>query len=317
MFRQMLNPDLYHGRLPWNKFEGWYFKVCSEDAAIAFIPGIFHGDSKMEPHSFLQILDGNSVTYDYIILPQKSFRASTKSLKLFLGENSFSFSEIKVDTESSMGRIKADLRLNGVRQWNSESKSQRSMGFYNFLPFMECYSQVCAMDMDVSGHVSLGGRTYEFENGRGYIEKNWGNQFPLSWLWVQCNCFENTEASLSASIGHIPFLLGSFKGFLIGLQTENSFYSFTSMNGSKLETRQSGRDKAITAVNRHYTLEIGTTTSEDAFVLCNAPKDGQMVPLVKETLTAAVNVKLTESLTGKLLYEDTGRNAGIEYGGQF
>lgn len=316
MFRQMINPDLYHGRLPWNKFEGWYFKVCSEDAALAFIPGIFHGDSKMKPHSFLQILDGTSVAYDYIIFPENNFRASAESLELFVGENSFSFSEIRLNTGSRLGSLEARLRLDGVRKWNCSGKSQRSMGFYNFLPFMECYSQVCAMDMSVSGYVSTGGGTYEFKNDRGYIEKNWGNQFPVSWLWVQCNCFKHTKASLSASAGHIPFILGSFRGFLIGLQTENGFFSFTSMNGSKLKVRQVGRDRVITVQNTDYSLEIATKSSVDAFVLCNAPKGGQMIPLVRETLTAAIDVKLTDLRTGRILYEDNGFKAGIEYGGE-
>jgi tocopherol cyclase len=317
MFKQMTNPDLYHGRLPWNKFEGWYFKLCSEAAAFAFIPGIFHGDSNMRPHSFLQVLDGPSVAYDYIIFPAESFRASAKKLELAVGENSFSLSGIRLDTgNSSFGSLKASLRLDNVRKWDCGGKAHRSMGFYNFLPFMECYSQVCAMDMEVSGYVSIGGRTYEFENGRGYVEKNWGKQFPLSWLWVQCNCFEHTKASLSASVGHIPFILGSFRGFLIGLQTEMGFYGFTSMNGSKLEVRQAGRDRAITAESGRYRLDIITGTSEDAFVLCNAPKDGQMIPLVRETLTAAVHIKLAEIHTGRVLLEDTGRNTGIEYGGE-
>lgn len=316
MFRQMSNPDLYHGRLPWNKFEGWYFKVCSEDAVFAFIPGIFHGDSKMQPHSFLQILDGTSAAYDYIIFPADCFKAAAKSLELIVEKNNFSFSGIMLNTDSRLGRLEADLKFDGVIKWNTSAKSHRSMGFYNFLPFMECYSQVCAMDIKVSGHVGIGSRTHEFKNGRGYIEKNWGNQFPVSWLWVQCNFFSHSKASLSASVGHIPFVLGSFKGFLIGLQTERGFYSFTSMNGSRLEVRQVGHDKAITVQNTGYMLEISTKTYVEAFVLCNAPKDGQMVPLVRETLSAEVEVRLTDSRTGNILFEDTGRNAGIEYGGE-
>jgi tocopherol cyclase len=87
------------------------------------------------------------------------------------------------------------------------------------------------------------------------------------------------------------------------------------MNGSRLEVRPVGRDKEITVQNADYNLEISTKTSVDAFVLCNAPKDGQMVPLVRETLSAEVDVRLTDSRTGSILFEDAGRNAGIEYGG--
>lgn len=316
MFRQMLDPDLYHGRLPWNKFEGWYFKVGSDDAAFAFIPGIFHGDSKMGPHAFLQILDGASAAYDYVMLPARSFKAAPDRLELDAGGSSFSFSGVRINAESKLGRLEAVLSFGNTMKWRDSAGSHRSMGFYNFLPFMECYSQVCAMDMDVSGFVSLGGKRREFKNGKGYIEKNWGRQFPLSWLWVQCNCFSRPRASLSASVGHIPFLLGSFKGFLVGLQTGGSFYEFTSMNKSRLAVKDSGRDKEIQIRNASHRLEIATFTSEDAFMLCNGPKDGRMAPLVKETLTARVHVRLSDARTGRVLFEDDGRGAGIEYGGE-
>ena len=316
MFRQMSDPDLYHGKVPWNKFEGWYFKINSEDAAFAFIPGIFHGDSRMEPHSFLQILDGVSTAYDYVMLPPQSFRTAPKGMELGVGDSRFSFSGIKLKIESRLGRLEAGLSFSDITKWRDSARSHRSMGFYNFIPFMECYSQVCAMDMGVSGFVSLGGRRFEFKNGRGYIEKNWGSQFPLSWLWVQCNRFEHHKAALSASIGHIPFILGSFKGFLIGLQTKAGFFAFTSMNGAALEINNAGRDREIKVQNATHRLEIATFTSDDAFMLCNAPKDGQMIPLVRETLAARIHTRLSDVRTGRVLFEDDGRSAGIEYGGE-
>lgn len=315
MFRQMLNPDLYHGRLPWNKFEGWYFKISFDEYSYAFIPGIFHGDSKTGPHSFIQVLDGYSNTYDYITFHAQEFKANTGILELELGQNHFSLSQIMLKLDSREGLIEADLNLSGLLKWKSRNSSSRSMGFYNFIPFMECYSQVCAMDMHVSGRMSINGKNHVIPNGRGYIEKNWGSQFPISWIWVQCNDFSTPKVSLSASIGHIPFFLGSFKGFLIGVGIEDRFLEFTSMNGSKLTVLQAGHDKAAYACNRNYRLELHTKTEKDRFMLCKAPKDGKMIPLAKETLNAAVYLKITDLQKDEVIIEDTGVNAGIEYGG--
>ena len=316
MLKQMLNPDLYHGRLPWNKFEGWYFKISFEGDTYAFIPGIFHGDSKMEPHSFIQVLDGQSAAYDYIMFPAGYFKPDAHSLVLNIGENRFSLSQIILKLDCSLGKIDANLKLSGLIRWNNSKNPSRSMGFYNFIPFMECYSQVCAMDMLVSGQISINYKSYNIENGRGYIEKNWGSQFPISWLWVQSNNFSTPAVSLSASVGHIPFFLGSFKGFLIGLNIKSRFYEFTSMNGSRLTMRQSGADKVIYVRNSKYHLELQTESDKDKFILCKAPKDGQMIPLARETLSAKVHVKLTDLHSGITIFEDTGVNAGIEYGGE-
>jgi tocopherol cyclase len=316
MLKQMLNPDLYHGRLPWNKFEGWYFKISFEGYTYAFIPGIFHGDSKMEPHSFIQVLDGQSAAYDYIMFPVGYFKSDKDSLELNIGENRFSLSQIILKLDCRLGKIDANLKMSDLIKWNSSKNSSRSMGFYNFIPFMECYSQVCVMDMFVSGHININDKFNNIENCRGYIEKNWGSQFPISWLWVQSNNFSIPAVSLSASVGHIPFFLGSFKGFLIGLNIESHFYEFTSMNGSRLTIRQSGPDKVIYVRNNNYHLELQTQTDKDKFILCKAPKNGQMVPLARETLCAKVHVKLTDLHDGITIFEDTGFNTGIEYGGE-
>ena len=71
MFRTV-HPDAYHGRVPMtNFFEGWYFKLVTADAseAIALIPGVFWGKNDTEHHSFLQILDGPEVRYEYAATP--------------------------------------------------------------------------------------------------------------------------------------------------------------------------------------------------------------------------------------------------------
>lgn len=40
-----------------------------------------------------------------------------------------------------------------------------------------------------------------------------------------------------------------------------------------------------------------------------------MQPLVKETLTARIHIKLMEIRDKKVIYEGIGENTGIEYGG--
>lgn len=318
MIKQMINPDLYHGRLPWNIFEGWYYKIADQSHhTFAFIPGIVHGKSGREDHSFIQVLVGQSVVYSYNRFPKSSFKARHNPFEISIDNNLFSLSHLNIDIHNQSTQLYANLKLSNIRKWRDKHRSHRSMGYYNFIPFMQCYSQVCVMDTDVSGIIQMQGKKIIIENGKGYIEKNWGKAFPYSWIWIQCNYFSKTATAISASIGHIPFLLGSFRGFLIGLTVDGSFYEFTTMNKSKMIIRQLDKDIRLTAENKHYVLDLYTRTQPDRFMLLYGPKNGQMVPFVKETLTAKVDVKLMDKRTNAVILNDSGHNTGVEYGGEY
>jgi len=315
MFLEMHNPNLFHGQLPWNKFEGWYFKICDKSGlSFAIIPGI--SMDKGDPHAFVQFLWGKENKFSYFRLPFESFKASKNPFTLSIGESIFSFESVTLKLRSETMKVDAELSFSDGVGWNPRATTHRSMGYYNFLPFMECYSQVCFIDMKVSGHITLDGATYFVENGKGYIEKNWGNAFPYSWIWVQSNCFKKSNISLTASIAHIPFPLGSFRGFLIGLLHDGDFYSFTTMNGAKISIKKGGQDVFIGAENKKYFLTLETSSIKENFILCKAPKGGRMIDLVQETLTANVKIRLIEKATKRIIVEDTGYNSGIEYGGE-
>ncbi|MDS0524252.1 hypothetical protein NNC19_01090 [Clostridium sp. SHJSY1] len=46
------------------------------------------------------------------------------------------------------------------------------MGFYNYLDFMECYSQVCAVDGYIRGKLYINEEEIDFTGGKVYVEKN-------------------------------------------------------------------------------------------------------------------------------------------------
>ncbi len=315
----MLQPDLYHGRSPWNKFEGWYFKITNEAAteSFSFIPGIFWGDNPKDSHSFLQVLEGSSVNYTYHQFSTEAFRAYSSPFRICLDKNVFSLDGVSLSIKTDHQNIEGELRFKNLIKWKDHFLSPGSMGYFNFIPFMQCYSQVCGMDLEISGELSINGRTYHFDQGRGYIEKNWGNAFPYSWIWIQSNSFIHSRTSLSCSIAHIPFWRTSFRGFLVGLYHEGSFYSFTTMNGSSAVIRELGGDVTITLENKNHLLSIVTKSTSDDFLLCNGPRDGKMVPLVKESLKGNVSVSLRDQKNNSLIMEGLGRATGIEYGGNF
>lgn len=315
MFKEMQNPDLFHGRQPWNKFEGWYFKTSHKSGlSFAIIPGIsmFKNDS----HAFIQLLWGSENKFSYFRLPHKSFKSGQNPFSINIEGNEFSFDGISLKLSNETDQLETVLSFSNGFKWNPDSRSHKSMGFYNYIPFMECYTQVCRVDMDVSGYVNFNGNQYLIDNGKGYIEKNWGNAFPYSWIWIQSNSFNKSNTALTASIAHIPFPLGSFRGFLIGFLHDGKFYSFTTMNKSRITIDKKGKDVYIAAVNNKYSLAMETSSLDENFILCKGPVSGKMNDTVRETLTANVKVTLTDKRNNRIIFDGTGINTGIEYGGE-
>lgn len=317
MLKTILNPDLYHGN---NKkgpyFEGWYFKFSDKEYknVFAIIPGIFKGIDNKGSHSFIQVLWGEEVYHEYIQYPEECFRAHDGIFSFRVDKSSFSGSEITLYIDGQNVKIKGHLTFKNVVKWPDSIINPGSMGFYNYLTFMECYSQVCIKDGEVEGLLEVNGKSIDFTGGKIYSEKNWGKSFPLTWTWIQSNCFYDRTASFSCSIGHVPFPTGSFHGFLSSFALGKSFFKFTTINRSKLIIEEKGRDLSLIFENRHYRLMVETCSKEDEFILCYGPDGNTMLPFVKETLTAEIDLELLDNKKNAILFKGKGYCAGIEYG---
>lgn len=319
MFKYIINPDIYHGTNKKNSFfEGWYFKLVDKNMnnVISIIPGIYLGKSNENSHSFIQILQGITANYSYKKFNKDEFSSNNNNeFDINVANSSFSLKRISLNINDDTCYINGIVSFKNLMKWPDSVINPGSMGYYNFIPHMQCYSQVSVMDMDLEGSLNINGSEINFSGGKGYIEKNWGSAFPYSWTWVQCNSFNNRKASISCSIGHIPFMLTSFRGFLIGLFVDDKFYKFTTINKSTLNIVQNALDVIITTENKKYKLIIETKTDRSAFMLCMGPRDDKMVPLVEENLKASVKVTLIDKLISKTIFCENGLCCGIEYGG--
>ncbi len=79
---------------------------------------------------------------------------------------------------------------------------------------------------------------------------------------------------------------------------------------------QSGTDVTLKVTNKRFQLLIDCETENDNYILLNGPRGDKMIPLVQENLQGLVHVELKEITTGKILFADNGRCAGVEYGGE-
>jgi tocopherol cyclase len=306
-------PEAFQG---WGKtrryFEGWYVKLISPDegTAIAVIPGIAY-DEQGEGQAFIQVLDGRKNTSEYHRFETHQFRPSPKTFDLQLGENSFSSKGMNLNLPG----LQASLTFESQVPWPVKPLSPGIMGWYAFVPFMECYHGILSMDTDLRGQLHLQGADIDMNGGKAYLEKDWGRSFPSSWIWMQSNHFEIPGISFKASVARIPWIGNAFVGFIAGLWLNGQLIRFTTYTGARLVKTevQDGRVFIVLEDSKHR-LEIEAIRSDGGDLV--SPIQGLMAGRVNETMSARIKLRLADR-KGKLLFEGEGRNAGLEVAGPY
>ncbi|MCM0647370.1 tocopherol cyclase family protein [Clostridium swellfunianum] len=320
MLKFIRNPDVYHGKdKNTNFFEGWYFKIVdpNKEYTYCFIPGIFLSEKQENSHSFIQVVKGHEADFKYLSFKKEQFEAKSNEFNIKVNGSTFSLKEINLNLKEQGEKIYGRLVFKNIIKWPDSAINPGSMGFYNYLDFMQCYSQVCAVDGHIEGKLNINGNDVDFTDGKVYIEKNWGKAFPYSYIWVQGNSFEKEETALTCSIGHIPFPIKSFTGFLIGIHAKGRFYKFTTINRSSLAINCEKEKIILETENKDYGLRIEAVYKEEDFIDLLAPRDDNMVPIARETLQGKLTVILYDKKSSSVILSDECSAAGIEFSGDY
>ena len=136
-----------------NYFEGWYFKHVSSNSQIAFIPGI-------------NIENGNKSAFIQIITKDKSyfvnysideFKYDDKSFNIRIGNSIFERKSIHLDIkdEKTGLTIAGDIKYSDAINIHTSFLNPNIMGFFSYLPFMECNHAVITMRNRVDGFIKI------------------------------------------------------------------------------------------------------------------------------------------------------------------
>lgn len=308
-FYLLENPEVFQGEKKIKHstcyFEGWYFKNIGEDCSISFIPGIHIENEKKS--AFIQVIT-NSSSY-YIYYPFNEFHFSYKSFSISIGNNFFSLDKIKIDIKNE------DIRINGELYYKNHIKIAKSiispniMGPFSLIPFMECNHAILSMKHDITGNLFINNINYNFNNGVGYIEKDWGSSFPTSYIWAQANNFKNKDVSFFLSVATIPLPSFSFRGFICDLIFNGREFRFTTYNCSKIiNYRTSNNNFNIKLKNKNYMLHI-YSKNKNSFNL-KAPRCGAMDKEIFESIDSNIYICLSQNKD--ILFEGESTNAGLE-----
>ena len=312
--RGILHPEAFHGeraRSPF--FEGWYLKLVTADESrsLALIPGLFRGRAEAEAHAFIQIVDPTVNDIRYESFPIEAFSGADAKFEVQLGKSTFGASGFTLDLPGCSGEIK----FGELNPWPVTTWSPGVMGWYAWVPIMQCYHGILSLNHQLSGTLSLHGQTLNFDNGKGYIEKDWGRSFPKRWVWMQSNHFaHDQDACITASLADIPWFGGAFPGFLIGLWYQGSLLRMTTYTGAKIVAVDRLSDGVRLEIKDHnHTLEL-VAEGGQAMAL-RMPSESSMEGIVHEHLGATIHVLLRRRHDGTILFEGTGQQAAYEVQG--
>lgn len=309
----ILHPNRYHGfvaQAPF--FEGWYYKLVSanEDNRFAIIPGVYLAQEQANSHCFIQVFDSKAEEVRYHRYAFDSFKPSPDSFEIIIGPNYFSAERIELAIDDDLGRLNGSLQFNNLSPWPERFLSPGAMGWFAWVPFMECYHGVVSMDHAIHGRLNLNGTGLDFSGGQGYSEKDWGKRFPSAWIWGQSNHFDVDRVSLMVSVAVIPWLGRSFAGFIIGFLFDGEIHRFATYNRSNIEAIHLDDQSVYLAVrNSSHLLTINAKREEGG--LLQAPTEIAMDRRILETLNAKIKVQF-EALSGGVLFEGVGQHGGLE-----
>ncbi len=313
-FKKKAHPEIFQGnKKKRNYFEGWYFKMVSEDGSsiLSVIPGISISKDGIEQHAFIQIIDGKTATTNYYTFPIEEFTFSRKEFAVRIGKNYFSKDRIILDILTDSSNISGVIQMtNHVELPSKKILNSGIMGWYRFVPFMQCYHGVVSLNHTLQGKIEKDGEDYNFINGTGYIEKDWGNSMPSAWIWMQSNNFSKKNTSFMLSVANIPWLGKSFTGFLGFFLHDNKIYRFATYTKAKLSLEEAGND----------TIKIRIQDKKNTFLveayhansgLLKAPVKGSMDRRIAESIDAKLHLTVLDK-NGIVIFSDSTSISGLE-----
>jgi hypothetical protein len=149
-----------------------------------------------------------------------------------------------------------------------------------------------------------------FNNGTGYIEKDWGSSMPSAWVWIQTNHFNTPNTSFMLLVARIPWIGKTFTGFLGFFLHENKVITFATYTGARLIKLENEKNQVkIEIQEKKYRLLV--TGQNNNYGSLKAPMLGKMDRVIHESIDGEIDIKVTAP-EGETLFEGTGKNAGLE-----
>lgn len=281
-------------------FEGWYFKQQIDNKVFAVIPSISINKNG-EKSAFIQIITNtNSYNIEYSF---SQFKVSKNKLIIKIGKNIFCEEYIYLDIKNKYIMCKGKIFFSKFTPIK-----YNIMGIFGLFPFMECNHGVVSLYHKLKGEMNINNNLINFNNGLGYIEKDWGSSFPKKYAWLQSNNFNNQKCCVLVSIAEIPFLGFNFKGCICVVYYKDKEYRLATYNGVRIIKCDK---KSLILEQKKYRLEIFIEENSAQKLL--APNNGNMARTIHENACCTARFIFIDNNNIVFDYESTSTSFEYNY----
>jgi len=278
-------------------FEGWYLKHQTAEQTVALIPS-HHIDKRGNRSTSIQVItQRGSHRFEF-----PSGLSVTRRDKFYvsIGDNVFSEKGIRVDLSTDGFSVSGELRYGPLAPLASPA-----MGPLRFVPRLQCSHEVVSMSHSLQGTLYIDGQPVDFSGGTGYIETDRGSSFPSSYLWTQCNRFEE-DCSVMIAGAWIPLGSARFMGGLGCVFWKGWEYRFATYRGAKIE-RYCPQGIVLRQGGNWLSARL---LDGDGYRLL-APEKGTLRRTIWENPACRVRYRLMKE--GRMLFDLVSDRAGFEY----
>jgi len=294
-------------------FEGWYFKHQKGNQIVALIPGI-NMDIHGRKYAFIQIITNeNSYCVHY---PMSNCKIARDKLCIKIGDNIFSEKGIKINIDFK------EICLKGVLRYGPLTPIRYPfMGIFQFLPFMVCNHEIISMYHTLHGSLILNNKTFAFDQGIGYMEKDWGSSFPKSYIWLQCNDFLKDRCSVVVSVADISYLGLEFKGCICVIHYKGIEYRLATYLGVRIINCKNNeiclrQGRYLLRIQFNGVMQIDSMSEQDKDKIdayshkLLAPDCGKMSRTIQEQHSCQARYEFYEGK--RLVFDLTSKEASLE-----
>lgn len=250
-------------------------------------------------------MEGKALRTHYVDFSAEQFRPAPDRFDVQVGDNRFHATGLDLALPDFSG----SLTFEDLHPWTRQLGAPGIMGWYGFVPFMECYHDVISMHHQLRGSLRIHVTEVDFTGGIGYLEKDWGRNFPSSWVWVQTNHFDHpTPVSIMASVARIPWLGSYFIGHIVGFWFEGELHRFATYTGSKFDLQLEQDRFTLTFRSRRKRLVLRARVAAGGTLI--SPNPEGMHGKINESMQSEVEVQFY--VDDALCFAGTGRNTGLE-----
>ena len=341
-------------------FEGWYYKIANKEYQFAIIPGAYHSINDNGNYAFIMfvttkysfeyrysldeyIINKGNINYDqqfYINIGPNKFSKNSISLLL---ESKYIYSIQPSKYENNkIETIKMELIFKDQDNGFPLSLFQLgAMGYYGWIPILECYHAILSMNFLVYGQIYIGNNNLIYDNNKynkdktmhGYLEKDYGTNFPKTWIWIQASHFIKDEnVSLTLALARLPIIGDSVytkPGFLGGFYINNQLYRLATFTWSKVKMldiidddhfrqikieitnfMESVRLHVIATIPNAYNIDYKDAMKLYPHLLV-PQSDGYMKPTLLEWINATVWIRFVDN-NKNIVFESESSPATVE-----